>query len=60
MESFLSNVKDCFGKCFDDKPSVNVQITIRNDREYYCESRPRHCRPSFLSKLKRKRSLSVG
>ena len=60
MEVF-SAIKDCFGKCLDNNGSnISINITVCNDREYYCTARPRECRPAALRRLARKRSFSVG
>lgn len=59
MEVF-SVVKECLGKCFDDKQPININITIHNDREYFSQSRPKEARPEYTRELARKRCYSVG
>ena len=59
MEVF-SAVKECLGKCLDDKQDININITIHNDREYFSRSQPREERPEYTRKLARKRCYSVG
>lgn len=58
---YFSAIKECLGKCLDDqKQDINISITIHNDREYFCNSRPKDCRPEFLKEIGRKRAHSVG
>lgn len=60
METVLSLLSKCVDKCCDDQPSININVNVSNDREYYCLRRPKEARPPFLRELKRKRSFSVG
>ena len=35
METVLSLLSKCVDKCCNDQPSININVNVSNDREYY-------------------------